>query len=96
MDFKDLLKKIMNLLETKKRLAKIIEVEKKSQRIESLIEKCNYKAYISFIPNHLIMLYYISIYQLLNFLAAIFIQMSNADYELKDKMINHLTEMMKT
>ena len=47
MDFEDLLKKVIGLLEAKKKLASMVQVEKKSQGVEDLIEKCNQRTCIS-------------------------------------------------
>lgn len=41
MDFEDLLKKAKGLLGAKKKLVSTVQVEKKSKRVEDLIEKCN-------------------------------------------------------
>ena len=53
MDFDDLLKRDMGLLGAKKKLANLVQVEKKSQKVEDLIEKCDYKTRISPTPNRL-------------------------------------------
>ncbi len=50
-DFDDLLKKVMGLLGAKKKLASMVQVEKESQGIEDLVEKCNQRTRISSTPN---------------------------------------------
>ena len=54
MDFDDLLKKAMKLSAAKKKLASMVQIEKKSQEIEDFVEKCNHKTHINFIPNRVI------------------------------------------
>ncbi len=95
MDFDDLLKKAMRLLGAKKKLASIVQVEKKSQEVEDLVKKCDYKTHISSTPNRLLKQPPIPTYQLLIFLAPTSVQISGADYRPLDKKIDHLTEMMK-
>ena len=68
-NFENLLKKTMGLLGAKKKLASIIQVEKKSQGVEDLIEKYNQRIRISSIPNCFITLLFVSTYQLLDFSA---------------------------
>ena len=65
-DFEDLLKKSMGLLEIKKKLASIVQIEKESQGVEHLVEKCNQRTRISSTPNCLITLPFVSNYQPLN------------------------------
>lgn len=95
MDFDDLLKKAMKLLGAKKKLASVVQVEKKGQRVEDLIEKCNYKTRISSTPNCLITPSSVPTYPPFNFPAASLPQTTSADYRPVDKKIDHLTEMMK-
>lgn len=47
MEFDDLLKKAIELLEAKKKLASLIYIEKKGQEVENLVETCNNKTRIS-------------------------------------------------
>lgn len=54
MDFDDLLKKAMGLLGAKEKLASLVQVEKESQGVEDLVEKCDYKTRISSTPNRLV------------------------------------------
>lgn len=63
----------MRLLEAKKKFANIIHVEKESQKAENFIEKCNHRTRISYTPNHLIILSFVSPYQLFNFFATTFV-----------------------
>ncbi len=51
MDFDDLLMKAMGLLGVKKKLASLVQVEKRSQEVENLVEKCDHKTRISSTPN---------------------------------------------
>ncbi len=67
MDFDDLLKKAMGLLGAKKKLASMVQVEKKSQGVEDLVEKCNHRIRISSTPNRIITSPSIPNYQPLNF-----------------------------
>lgn len=59
-DFDDLLKKAMGLLKAKKRFASIVEILKKSQEVEDLMEKYNHNARISSISNSFITPLFIS------------------------------------
>ena len=95
MDFEDLLKKAMGLLGAKKKLASMVQVEKESQGVEDLVEKCNQRTRISSTPNHLITPPSVSTYQPLNFPAVTPVQTTSADYRPVDRKIDHLTEMMK-
>ncbi len=54
-DFDDLSKKTIGLLKAKKKLASLVQVEKKSQEVEDLVEKCDYKTRISSTPYRLFM-----------------------------------------
>lgn len=54
MNFDGLLKKTTKLLVAKKKLANLVQIEKKSQKMKNLIEKYNYKTCISSTPNHLL------------------------------------------
>lgn len=65
--FDDLLKKAMRLLGAKKKLGSMIQVEKKSYGIENLVEKCNHRICISFIPNCIIAPPSVPTYQPFNF-----------------------------
>lgn len=65
---------------TKEKLASLVQAEKKSQKVENFIGKCNYKTYVSFILNFLITLISVLTYYFSNFLASIFILMSDIDY----------------
>lgn len=56
MDFDYLLKKVMGLLEAEKKLASMVQVEKKSQGVEDLIEIYNQRTCISSTPNRFIIL----------------------------------------
>ncbi len=95
MDFDDLLKKAMALLGAKKKLASLVQVEKKSQEVEDLVEKCDYKTRISSIPNCPFMQSPISTFQPLIPPTHTPVQTGRADYQPVDKKINHLTEMMR-
>ncbi len=94
-DFDDLLKKAMGFLETKKKLANMVQVKKESQGIEDLVEKCNHRTRISSIFNCVITLFFVSTFQPLNFPAATFVQIANTDYQSIDKNIDYLIEIMK-
>lgn len=52
-EFNDLLKKVIGLLEAKKKLSSLVNIKKEGQEIENFIEKFNYKTCISFTPNRL-------------------------------------------
>ena len=93
MDFDDLLKKAMGLLGAKKKLASMVQVEKESQRIEDLVEKCNQRTRISSTPN--VTPPSVPTHQPLNFSATTSVQISGADYRPVDRKIDHLTEMIK-
>ena len=95
MDFEDLLKKAMGLLGAKKKLASMVQVEKESQGVEDLVEKCNQGTRISSTPNRLITPPSVSTHQPLNFPAVTLFQTTSADYRPVDRKIDHLTEMMK-
>lgn len=79
-DFEDLLKKTMGLMIAKKKLASLIEVEKKSQKVENFVKKYDYKTRVSFTPNLLVAPPLILIYHFLNFLTTTSIQTSSTDY----------------
>ena len=49
MDFVDLLKKALGLLGAKKKLVDLVRIDKKSDRIENLVEKCKTKTWLSII-----------------------------------------------
>lgn len=70
----------MRLLGAKKEPASIFQVEKEGQRVEDLVENCNYKTRISFIPNCFITSSSVAIYLPFNFLAISFAQTISADY----------------
>lgn len=72
--FDNLFKKIIKLLEAKKKLVSLVYIEKKVQKIEAFIEKCNYKTPISFTSNHLLISLSILLYQSIIFLNIILIQ----------------------
>lgn len=72
MNFDDLLKKAIGLLEAKKKLVNIVRVEKKRKRVEDLIEKYDYKTYISPTSNLLITSSFIPTYLPHNFPATTF------------------------
>lgn len=63
----------MGFLVTKKKLASLVWIEKKSQRVENLVKKYNHKTYISFTPNFLVASSSILIYYSSNFLATTFV-----------------------
>ena len=73
----------------------MIQVEKESQRVKDLIEKCNQKTRISSTPNRLIIPPFVSTYQPLNFPAVTFVQTTSMDYRPVDGKTDHLTEMIK-
>lgn len=52
----------MRILGAKKKLASILQVEKKSQRKENFIEKRNYRTRTSFISSYIITYSFISTY----------------------------------
>lgn len=58
----DLFKKVIGLLKVKKKLTSIVQIEKKSQGVEDLIEKCNHKTCISSISSCIITLPFIPNY----------------------------------
>ena len=95
MNFDDLFKKAMGLLGAKKKLASMVQVEKESQGVEDLVEKCNHRTRINSTPNRVITPPSVPTYQPLNFPAATPVQTTSADYRLVDRKIDHLTEMMK-
>ncbi len=95
MDFDDLLKKAMRLLGAKKKLASMVQVEKESQGVEDLVEKCNHRTCISSTPKRIITPPSVPNYQPLNFSVATPVQTTSADYQFVDRKIDHLTEMMK-
>lgn len=80
MNFEDLLKKVIDLLVAKKKLACLVQVEKKDQKVEHLVEKCDSKTYVSFTPNLLIAPLLVPNYHPPNFSATIFVQTSGSDY----------------
>lgn len=80
MDFKNLLKKAMSLLVANKKLASLVQFEKKSQGVENLVEKCNHKTRISFTPNFWVALPSVPTHHSLNFPITTFIQTSGIDY----------------
>ena len=95
MDFNDLLKKAMRLLGAKKKLASIVQFEKKSQEVEDLVKKYDYKTHISSTPNRPLTQPPIPTYQVFILPAPTSVQISGADYRPLEKMIDHLTEIMK-
>ena len=94
-DFDHLLKKAMALLGAKKKLASLVQVEKRSQEVEDLVEKCDYKTRISSIPNRRFMQSPISIFQPPIRPTHTPVQIGSADYQPVDKKIDHLTKIMK-
>lgn len=79
----------------KKKLASLVQVEKKSQKVKDFVKKCNYKICISFTSNLLDISSSISTYYSSNFLATIFVQMSDTAYWSMDKKINYFIKMIK-
>lgn len=75
-----MLKEVIDFLIAKKKLASLVQIEKKGQKVADFIKKCNYKNYISFIPNLLFVSLLISNYYPSNFSATTFIQTNNIDY----------------
>lgn len=87
MDFNDLLKKAIGLLSVKKKLASMVQVEKKSQRVAELIENCNHRTRISSTFNYVIIPSSISTYQPFNFPAATFIQTISTAIDLSTRIL---------
>lgn len=85
----------MRLLGAKKKFASLDHVEKKSQKVEDLVIKCNYKICISSMLNRLLIQSPILTYSLSIFQAYISIQIGGANYWLVNKKIDYLTEIMK-
>lgn len=56
MDFDNLLKKALELLKAKKKFRNLVWTNKKSGRIENLVDKCEKKTQISFAKNYSIFL----------------------------------------
>lgn len=52
MDFADLLKKALGLLGAKKKLVDLVRMDKKNDRIEDLVDKCEKKTQISSATNY--------------------------------------------
>lgn len=94
MEFDDLLKKAMGLLGAKKKLTSLVYVEKEGQKVETLVEKCDYKTSVSFTLNHLLTSPSVPAYQP-TILPAMTSVQASGDYRPVDKKIDHLTEMMK-
>ncbi len=88
-------KKDIRLLVAKKKLASIVQVEKKGQKVEDLVKNCNYKTDISSTPNRLLSQTLIPTYQLPIFPAPTLVRASGTDSRPVDKKIDHLTGMMK-
>lgn len=53
----------MKLLEANKKLVSLVQIEKKCQEVEDLVEKCNYKTCIGSTQNYLFTQPLISAYQ---------------------------------
>lgn len=79
MDFKNLFKKAIKHLEAKNKLASMVEFEKKNQKIEDLVKKCNNKARTSSTLNHYIILFLSWFTNLLIFCCHVCL-MSDVDY----------------
>ena len=85
----------MELLMDEKKLVILVHIEKKNQKVEDLIIKCDLKSCISFNPSCFIMPPSIPAYHLPNFQSTPSVQTSCTDYRPIDKKIDHLTEIMK-
>ena len=85
----------IGLLMAEKKLANLVYVEKKSQRIEDLIIKYDYKFWLSSNLSPIVMISLISVYYQLNFPSPPFVQISGRNYQSIDKKIDHLTKMIK-
>lgn len=91
----DFIKKVMGLLWAKKKLANVVYVENKRQKVKDLVEKYNYKTRINSILNYFIILSFILTYPLFKFLASSLVQINDINYWLVYKKIHHFMEMMK-
>ena len=94
-DFDDLLKKAMGLLEAKKKLAGLVQVEKKSQRVEDLVEKCDLKTCINSKPGPLLTQTPMQAYPPPICSAPTSVQASGGNYRPVDGKIDHYTEIIK-
>lgn len=94
-EFDDLLKKVMRLLEAKKKLASLVYIEKKGQKVENLIETYNNKTHISSTPNRLFIFPSMLTHQPPIFPAIASFQANSTDYWPVNKKIDQLIEMMK-
>lgn len=70
----------MKLLGAKKKIAYMIQVEKKKQKIEDLIEKSNHKTCNNFTSSYLITSHIVSTDQRLNFPAIPLVPRTYANY----------------
>lgn len=95
MEFDNLLKKAMGLLEAKKKLATLVHVKKEDQEVGELVEKCDYKAQISSNPNRLFISLSMPTYQSPILPAVSSFQAGGAEYWPVDKEIDQLKEMMQ-
>lgn len=80
----------------KKKLASLVQIKKKSQKIKNFIKKCNYKTYVSFTSNFFVILFLILTYHFFNFLVTTFISINNMDYQIVDKKIDYLIKIIKS
>lgn len=92
-DFINLLKKGLRLLETKKKLVDLVWMDNKSDRIENLIDKYEKKTQISSATKYSIFLPH-STFQLLVAIFIFTIYSGLANFWLIDKKIDQLIEMI--
>lgn len=57
MDFANLFKKTLKFLRAKKKLIKLVWIDKKSDQIEDLIDKCKKNTQIGFATNYFTLLF---------------------------------------
>ena len=95
MDFADLLKKALGLLGAKKKLVDLVRTDKKSDRIEDLVDKCEKKSQISFATNYSAPLPESAFQPPIATLIPTTYS-GAADSQPEDKKIDQLTEMMQS
>lgn len=95
MEFADLLKKAIELLRAKKKLACLVHIEKKGQKIENLVEIYDNKTRINSTSNCLFLSLSIPTHQPPILPVIALFEASGTDYWPVDTIIDQLIEMMK-
>lgn len=93
-NFADLLKKAIKFLKAKKKLIDLVWINKKSNRIEDLVDKCEKKTQIGSVINYFTFLLE-SAFQPPVFIPIITIYFGTTDSQLVDRKIDQLIKMMQ-